>query len=96
MQPDAIIEVRFKTTPENGRQSSVVGDVYGCPLFVDGEAFDCRMQLDGKTLVLGKTYELGVKFLNPQLALPHLSPGKAVSLWEGKEIAVGKVMRLEK
>jgi len=93
MQPDAIIEVRFKTTAEKGRQTAVTGEVYGCPLFVDGEAFDCRLCLDGRTLDLGKTYEIGVKFLNPQLALPRLLPGKTVSLWEGKEIATGKVVR---
>ena len=94
MQPDAIIEIRFKTTGENGRQSAVAGEVYGCPLFVDGEAFDCRLCLEGRTLDLGETYEVGVKFLNPQLALPHLSPGKSIYLWEGKEIATGKVVRL--
>lgn len=94
MKPDAVIEVRFKTPSEKGRQGAVVGEVYGCPLFVDGEAFDCRIYLEGKTLDLGKTYEVGVKFLNPQLALPHLSPGKSIYLWEGKEIATGKVVRL--
>lgn len=94
MKPDAIIEVRFKTTAEGGREGAVVGELYGCPLFVDGEAFDCRLSLDGKTLQLGETYELPVKFLNPHLVLPKLSPGKPVKLWEGKEIATGKVLRL--
>lgn len=96
MQPDAVIQIRFKTTAEKGRQAAVSGNVYGCPLFVDGEAFDCRLYLEGRTLDLGKTYEVGVKFLNPQLAMPHLSPGKAISLWEGKEIAIGEVVRLGK
>jgi hypothetical protein len=96
MQPDAVIEVRFKTPSEQGRQGAIVGQVYGCPLIVDDEAFDCRIYLEGKTLELGKAYEVGVKFLNPQLALPHLSPGKAISLWEGREVATGKVKRLGK
>lgn len=94
MQIDAVIEIRFKTAAEKGRQGPVVGDFYGCPLFVDGEAFDCRLILGGKTLALGRCYEVGVRFLNPHLALPLLSPGKAISLWEGKEIATGKVVRL--
>jgi hypothetical protein len=94
MKPDAVIKVRFKTPWQKGRQGAVVGEVYGCPLFVDGEAFDCRIYLEGKTLDLGKTCEVGVKFLNPQLALPQLSPGKSIYLWEGREIATGKVVRL--
>ncbi len=65
MKPDAIIEVRFKTMTEGGRQGAIVGEFYGCPLFVDGKAFDCRLSLDGKTLPLGETYELAVKFMNP-------------------------------
>ena len=93
-EPEAIIEVRFKTTAEGGRRGAIFGKDYRCPLFVDGEAFDCRIPLDGKVLLLGETYELPVRFLFPNLALPMLSLGKLVALWEGKEIAVGKVVRL--
>jgi hypothetical protein len=94
MKADAIIEVRFKTAAEGGRQGDIVGNYYGCPLVVDGEAFECRLPLDGKTLHLGETYELPVKFMNPDLVMPKLSPGVSVTLWEGKEIAAGKVISL--
>lgn len=96
MKPDAIIKVRFKTTTEGGRQGPIViGErLYGCPFFVDGEWFDCRLLINAKTLVLGETYELPIKFLNPDMALPKLSPGKSVKLWEGKDIAIGEVVRL--
>jgi hypothetical protein len=44
--PDAIVEVRFKTTAEGGRRRPLSGaEYFGCPLFVDGEAFDCRFWL---------------------------------------------------
>jgi hypothetical protein len=96
MKPDAIIRIRFMTTTEGGRQGPIViGEKpYGCPLFVEGEAFDCRLLVTAKTLQLGDTYELPVKFLNPDLALPKLSRGKSVKLWEGKDIATGEVVRL--
>ena len=93
MKPDAIIEVRFKKTTEGGRESAIVGDVYGCPLFVEGEGFDCRLLLTGKELQLGETYEIPVKFMNPDMVLPKLSIGKTITLWEGKDIATGKVVR---
>ena len=71
-----------------------MGEFYGCPLFIEGEAFDCRLFLGGRTLQLGETYELPVKFLSPDLGLPKLSLGKSATLWEGKDIATGKVVRL--
>ncbi len=96
MTPDAFIKVRFKTTAEGGREGPIlIGErAYGCPLLIEGEAFDCRLLLNAQTLHLGETYELPVKFLNPDLALPKLSPGKPVKLWEGKDIATGEVVRL--
>jgi len=96
MKPDAIIKVRFKTTAEGGRQGPlIIGETpYGCPLFVEGEAFDCRLLVRAQTLELGNAYELPIKFLNPRAALSKLSPGKPVILWEGKRIATGEVVRL--
>lgn len=96
MKPDVVIKVRFRTAAEGGRQGPIViGDgLYGCPLFVDGEAFDCRLLVKAQTLELGQTYELPVKFLDPDRALPKLSPGKAVRLWEGKDIATGEIVHL--
>jgi hypothetical protein len=97
MNPDAIIEIRLKTTTEGGRQKAIViiDSPYGCVLFVDGEAFDCRILVQNKTLELGATYKLPIKFLRPDLALAKLSVGKSVRLWEGKDIAVGRVVKVE-
>ena len=99
MKPDIIIEVRFKTAAEGGRKSAVGGpevlvDYYSCPFVVDGDAFDCRMLLEHRVLELGKTYQVPVKFLSPQLVLPRLKEGKEFVLLEGKEVAAGKVLRV--
>lgn len=94
MNPDITIEVRFKTPVEGGRLDPITGKQFGCPMFVAGEAFDCRLLIGGRTLRLGETYEVPVQFLNAPLALSKVAPGKEVTLWEGKEIARGKVLRL--
>jgi len=99
MKPDAFLQVRFKLTSEGGRRSDVgeppeMGEFYACPLFIDGEGFDCRLLLHGRTIVLGQSYEIPVKFLSPDLVLPKLALGKTVALWEGKEIATGTVIGL--
>lgn len=92
---DATIRVRFLTPDEGGRQTDVTGDVYACPMFIDGDAFDCRIHLNGNTLTLGSTYDVPVKFLNRELALPRLAPRKRVKLWEGKYVADAEVVRID-
>lgn len=91
MSPDAFIEVRFKTTAEGGRNSAITGNIYSCPLFIDGEGFDCRIAVGNQTLELGEKYRLPVAFLCPDLARPKLVPGRPVTLWEGKSVAEGTV-----
>jgi hypothetical protein len=93
MKPDITITVRFKTTAEGGRAGPVRGERFGCPMFISGEAFDCRLVTKGRILELGETYELPVTFLNANLALQRLALGQDITLWEGKEIATGKVVR---
>lgn len=95
MMPDAFLEVRFKTTEEGGRNTPVKGDFYACPLFVDGDGFECRLLIKGQTLELGNLYEVPVKFMNKELILPKLDIGKVVMLWEGKDVGSGKVLRFE-
>jgi hypothetical protein len=99
MKPEAIIKVRFKTTAEGGRQGPITLTEkwsFNCPMFIDGEYWDCRLLGQGpdQILQLGETYQLPVMFLHPDLVLPKLSSGKPVKLWEGKDIATGEVVRL--
>lgn len=94
MEPDAIIEVRFKTPDEGGRKNAIIGNHYSCPLFIDGEGFDCRLILEGRKIVLGAWYRLPVKFLNLNLVAPRLLTGKSITLWEGKPVAAGKIVEV--
>ena len=94
MTPDAYLKVRFMTPEEGGRNTPIQGDYYACPLFVEDEWFDCRLLIGGKTLALGQLYELPVKFMNKDSVLPKLSIGKVVTIWEGKDIGLGAVIKL--
>ena len=100
MNPDIYIKVRFKASEEGGRKTSLkrktgLGpDFYGCPLMVDGKAYDCRLLIGDKEIELGKYYELPVKFLDRDLALPNLAVGKNITLLEGKEVAEGQVIKI--
>lgn len=63
-------------------------------LFVDGEAFECRLFIQEEIIELGKTYELPAKFMNRELVLPKLALGKTVTFWEGREIGEGRITKL--
>lgn len=94
MTADAIIEVRFKTSSEGGRRKPIAGEIYSCPLFVDGQGFDCRISLHCQVIEPGKIYKLPVRFLSKELVMHHLKAGTPISLWEGKEIAEGKIQTI--
>lgn len=94
MIPDAYIEVRFRTTIEGGRKTPIIGDIYACPIFIDGEGYDCRLLIYGMKIDLGMPYEIPIKFLNRDLILPKLAIGKKIILWEGKDIADGKITKI--
>lgn len=95
VDPDAIIRVRFLSEMEGGRKTPIMmGDVrYGCPLWAQGMYFDCRfVSADASVLVPGGTYDVAIRFMNPKEALSTITPGADVHLWEGRVIAVGKVI----
>lgn len=93
---DALIKVRFLTPQEGGRNHDIVGEKYGCPLMINDEGFDCRFVLDTeKHFILGETYNINIKFLNPYHAGKVLKEGQKITLWEGKTIATGKIVTLD-
>lgn len=100
MTPDVYIKVRFKTSAEGGRKTPIKPktppepNFYACPLIVDGKAYDCRLLIEDKEIELGKFYEIPVQFLDKDIAMPNLSIGKNITLWEGKEVANGQIIRI--
>lgn len=95
LMPDAVIRVRFLTPEEGGRKSSIEGERYGCPIMVGEQGFDGRFVLEaGRCLEPGRTYDIKVAFLDPESALSVLQEETLISLWEGRTIAEGKILRL--
>jgi hypothetical protein len=82
------------SSDEGGRSQPADGRTFGCPMFIDGEGFDCRLLLDGLVLQPGKLYEVPVKFLRRDYADARLHVGTPITLWEGKTIASGTISRV--
>ena len=91
IKPEMIISVRFRLATEGGRSNGVSGETYACPLVVGGDAFDCRIAVPPGGMDLGRTYDLALQFLFPELALPRMQVGTPISLWEGRPIADGVI-----
>jgi len=94
LMPEVLIRVRFYLTEEGGRKHEIdttYGE-YHATLCIDGEYFDCRSWgNEPQVYKLGEWYNILIKFLSPELALPHFINGKLFTLWEGKTIAEGFV-----
>lgn len=94
-QPDIIVSVRLFSTTEGGRASPTPPKVFRCVFEFEGEAFDCALLLDGVgALSPGSEAEVPVAFIFPQYIKERLRPGSHFSLWEGKYIAVGEVIKI--
>jgi hypothetical protein len=99
-----IATLRLARTEEGGRRTPIAGSTYACPVFFDGvpqlasHAYDCRILLpEGvPTIAPGDTIaEIPLLFLSPDQVFPHLRLGVTFTLWEGKTIGRGVVVRIE-
>jgi len=60
---------------------------------LDGEYFDAFFDLaETGPISPGQTVTASMAFLSPELVIPRMAAGKRFSLWEGKMIALGRVL----
>ncbi|MDR2874528.1 MAG: hypothetical protein LBV44_01180 [Methylobacillus sp.] len=99
MQPDIIAKVTMLIMDKGGKASippPIPPTHYGCPMFINGEGFDCRLLLDQveRTLEAGITAEVPIKFLNFNLVKNLLAPGVRFTLWEMRDFAEGEILEI--
>ena len=99
-----IARISLVRTEDGGRRTPISMLTYGCPVFFEGvpelsaHAYDCRMSVSdlGKPIAPGDTVdEIALVFLSADEVLPHMKPGVTFTLWEGKTIGRGAVVRVE-
>jgi len=94
---DIQARIRLLATAEGGRRGPIGTDhrEYRCPVGLDDAFFDCRLvTLDSSAVQPGSSADVFIEFLSPELVLPHVAVGKEFTLWEGRTIATGTVMRI--
>lgn len=89
---DICAEIKLLTTEEGGRRGPITGRKYSCPLVIDGRGYDCRILIGNRTLTLGQSHYMCIKFLDRDFSMPLFTVGKVFSLWEGREIGSGIVI----
>ena len=94
LKPDIIAKLKLYSKEEGGPSKNIPPVQFGCPLFFEGEYFDCRLLVDqlGTSIELGTLVTVPIKFLDPEFIKPRLCPGKHFKLWEMKFIGEGEVV----
>jgi hypothetical protein len=99
-----IATIHLTRTEEGGRNQPLPLRAFGCPVFFENvpefqaHGYDCRLLLPehGEPIPPGgAAVEIAVLFLSADEVLPHMKPGVRFSLWDGKTIGSGTVVRLE-
>jgi hypothetical protein len=99
-----IARISLLRAEEGGRRTPISVGTYGCPVFFQGvpelspNGYDCRMSVSelGKPISPGDTVdEIALAFLSQDEVLPYMKPGITFTMWEGKTIGSGTVLRVE-
>lgn len=99
-----IATIHLLRTEEGGRRQPLPVMAFSCPLFFESvpalseHGYDCRILVNehGAPIVPGETVDgIPLLFLSEEEVLPHMKPGVYFSIWEGKTIGHGSVLRVE-
>ena len=81
----------YKT--EDGGKKIPVENMFGCPAYIDGKYYDCRLHLENNDVIYpGETKDVNISFLSKEKVLSSLKIGSEFKLWEGRFIADVEVL----
>ena len=87
--------IRFLTTAEGGRKGPTPTARFACPFEFAGEYFDCVLHLAGSAAP-GQTIVAPIQFIEPDLIQHRLRDGSEFTLWEGRTIARGVILEVQR
>lgn len=96
VEPDVIAEITLAPTESDGRLSSISSGEYRGVLGVGAQHFSVRWFVPTSSALVpcGRSGTFGVQFLVPEAALPYFQLGTSFSVWEGRDIGSGVVLRV--
>lgn len=94
---DAVVEVVMLATEDGGRQGPTPSHQFGCIVQLDGDFFDCRLDLSSTgPLSPGQTATVPVSFLHREDLVPRLSIGTRCGLREAHVIASTVILEVRR
>ena len=96
MEYDCTISIRFISTEDGGRKTSLNTTEYNAPIVFDGRGYEARIFPLERDLPVrpGETLTAPVKFLNRDSVKRHLQVGEKLEVYEGKAVAHGCITKL--
>ena len=96
VEPDVIAEITLAPTESDGRLSSISSGECRGVLGVGEQHFSVRWFVPTSSPLTpgGRSGTFGVQFLAPEAALPYFPVGTSFSVWEGRDIGSGVVLRV--
>jgi hypothetical protein len=93
-KPDIMAKIRMYSHAEGGKCKVISDDQFGCPLYFEGEGFDCRLLLTPviSSLHAGDTAEVPIQFLYPEYIKSRLKKGDKFTLWDLRTFAEGEIL----
>lgn len=92
MKPDIIASIRFLSPIEGGRATLPSGATLACIFELQGQSFDCRLQLEEASRTSTSEFSLvPISFLFPDEALSCVRKGGKFRLRDHRVIAEGVV-----
>lgn len=93
--PEIDAELTLFSAPRGGRKTPIRGEYRGVFSIAKDLAFSKRLQLsDEASLLAEQPTIVGVQFLCPNDALLHFKVGTVFSVWEGRTIGQGRVVKV--
>lgn len=90
--PEIRAKVTLLATEAGGRSTPIPTGEYRGVLGISHEHFSARFEVpEESTFEPGRTLDLGIQFLFPEMALPKFPVGARFTLWEGRVIGTGEV-----
>ena len=94
LEPHITVRLKLLTMDRGGRDALIPEGEYRGILNARGQHFSFRCEMPAGGLELGRTINLDVEFLFPDLALPFFRVRNEFNLWESGMIGYGRVVKV--
>jgi hypothetical protein len=93
--PQISVEITLASEELGGRKTPILQGEYRGVFTVGEKSFSVRFCIPSeRALSPSAVQNFDVQFLVPEAATPHFPVGAAFKVWEGKDIGIGRVLRV--